>query len=66
MTGLYSESIKVRTRKARADVEAVAKSLHSLKNQDSGYAREHRALLDVLQDVLHVYEKAKEQLENEA
>lgn len=58
MTGLYKQSVIERKGKARADVVNLEKSLSSLKNQDSFYAQEHRALLKLLKSVADIYESA--------
>ena len=58
MTGLYRTSILKRRRDAFADVRKAQSSLASLKNHDSLYAQEHRALISVLQKVADIYEEA--------
>jgi len=61
-TGLYALSIAQRTSKSISDVARVKKSLLSLKNQNSAYADEPRALLLVLEAVNKVYTEAKRTL----
>jgi len=62
MTGLYINSLQRRLQECRQDVAELSVSLRSLKNQDSEYALEHRALLSVLEAVLEIYEKAPREI----
>jgi hypothetical protein len=62
MTGLYKQSLIDRRKKALADVAKLEKSLNSLKNTDSSYAKEHRALLEILKMVSRLYELAPDDL----
>lgn len=62
MTGLYRESLIVRRRKANADAKNLRASLNALKNKQSTYADEHRALLILLEKVSDVYNSASDEM----
>lgn len=62
MTGLYERSLIERRRIARADVNRCKKNLESLREPASNYAEEHRALLEMLEQVCAIYDNAPDGL----
>lgn len=58
MTGMAKESLKSDKRKLLGSIKNIEESLSLLKNKESGYADEHRVLINTYTEMINCIDKA--------